>query len=130
MRRSAILLSSLALLAAGCGGDDEPEPSGSGGAEAPATEAAPAGGDGDKVVVQMTGIAYEPAQATVKVGQTVEWVNEDPVQHDVESTAGEKIDSELFDKGETFEFTPKEAGTIEYFCTIHPNMKGTLTVTE
>ena len=32
--------------------------------------------------------------------------------------------------GDTFEYTPTKAGTIDYVCTIHPGQNGTITVTE
>jgi plastocyanin len=42
--------------------------------------------------------------------------------------AGKLFDSGNIAPGESFSFTFEEAGTVEYFCDIHPNMQGRVTV--
>jgi plastocyanin len=127
-----ILLTVGALALAGCGDDGSGDgttaaaPASSAAAETPATT--PAGDAGGDVEVVMQGIAYSPSTITVRVGQRITWVNEDDVLHDVVSTDGEKIESELFPKGESFSFTPTRGGSIHYVCTIHPGMEGSITV--
>jgi plastocyanin len=127
MRRLALLLAMLALVAAGCGGDDDTD---TGATEAQPTATADAGGgaasSGD-VAISMKNIQFDPAEATAKVGQKVVWTNDDSAPHNV---VGGPIKSETFGQGETFEYTPDKAGTIEYVCTIHPGMEGKLTVTD
>jgi plastocyanin len=123
MKRIFLLLLAVAALAvAGCGGGDDNE--------SPTSNAAPAtnttSGGGGTVTIDMKNIQFSPSSATVKVGQTVKWVNEDDVPHNV---IGGPLKSKTFGKGGTYEFTPKKAETISYVCTIHPNMKATLTVT-
>ena len=132
MRLALLALTLSAALVYGCGGDDEAdssappapaatqEDSGSGGAEA----------QGEVVAVGMQDIAFKPDSSTVKLGQTVTWTNREEVQHNVVSEEGEKFKSELFGQGGTFSYEPKKAGTINYVCTIHPGMDGTLTVSE
>lgn len=127
-----LLLAVGALALAGCGDDDS---GGSGGttSAAPATTTtaasdAPAADAGGDVEVVMKGIAYSPSSITVRPGQRITWVNEDDVLHDVVSTDGERIESELFPNGESFSFTPTRAGSIHYVCTIHPGMEGNITV--
>jgi plastocyanin len=78
----------------------------------------------------MRAIQYAPRRLTVHVGQRITWVNEDAVQHDVQSTSGERIASPLFGKGKSFSFTPTQAGTIAYVCSVHPGMDGTIVVTK
>jgi plastocyanin len=122
MKRIFLLLLAVAALAvAGCGGGDDNE--------SPTSNAAPAtnttSGGGGTVTIDMKNIQFSPSSATVKVGQTVKWVNEDDVPHNV---IGGPLKSKTFGKGGTYEFTPKKAETISYVCTIHPNMKATLTV--
>jgi plastocyanin len=65
----------------------------------------------------------------VKVGQKIEWTNDDSVPHNVTAQSGASFQSKTFGQGGTYSFTPKKAGTIQYVCTIHPGMNGTLTVT-
>ena len=119
-----LVLGAGAIALAGCGGDDSGSDSAGGGSTAaPAAETTATTADG-AVEVSMEGIAYTPKTITVRPGQRITWVNDDDVLHDVVSTDGEKIESELFPKGETFSFTPTRAGTIQYVGTIHPGMEG------
>lgn len=76
-------------------------------------------------------ITIEPDTLRVKVGSTIEWVNEDPVEHNVTSEPGaaSKISSGNFGEGHTFRFTVTKPGTIHYKCTNHPaTMNGTIEV--
>lgn len=130
--RFLLLLALIAALAvAGCGGDDD-ETATTAPAET-AEEATPAaeepdGGGGDTVTVTMKNIQFDPQEVSVKVGQTVQWVNEDDVQHDADATSGADFDTDLIDKGGTIEWKAEAAGTVEYVCSVHPNMTGTITV--
>lgn len=106
---SAALLLAFGLLT-GCGG--------------PSTLATTAG-NGLQVII--TNRSYDPQEITVKVGDTVTWVNQDAPQHDVVANNGE-FKSKLFDKGQSFRFTFTKAGTYPYYCSIHPGMTGTVIV--
>lgn len=127
----AIPALALAGLAAGCGDDDDM------GMDAPAqtttqpapAESAPAESAGGDVTIAMRGIRFMPEDVTISVGDTVTWVNEDPVEHDADARSGE-FESELFGEGESFSYTAEAAGAIEYFCSVHPGMDGTITVEE
>jgi plastocyanin len=127
MKRIPLLLSAvIALAAAGCGSSSDNNSSSSSSSEAaPATSTA-SGGGGKTVTIDMKNIQFNPSSVSVKVGQTVKWVNQDEAPHNVK---GGPLNSKTFGKGGSFEFTPKKAETISYVCTIHPNMKATLTVT-
>ena len=113
MKRALTTSLAAVVLLAGCGSDDEP--------------AAPSGG-GDVVEVGMEQIEFVPKQVDVKVGQTVRWTNGESIVHNVSAEEGADFRSENLQEGETFEYKPTEAGTIEYVCTIHPGQNGTLTV--
>jgi len=52
------------------------------------------------------------------------------VQHNVVAQGADGPKSDLFGEGQTYVFTPKATGKIEYVCTVHPGMAGTLTVAE
>ncbi|WP_328540297.1 cupredoxin domain-containing protein [Streptomyces sp. NBC_00344] len=71
---------------------------------------------------------YAPSSLTVKPGTTVTVVNQDSVTHTV--TAKDKsFDTGNVAAGKTVSFkAPSKAGSHPYNCTIHPYMKGTLTV--
>ena len=72
------------------------------------------------------GTAYDPPEVTVARGETVTWVNKDPFPHTV--TAKGAFDSGSMAAGASYKFTPKSAGTFDYICTLHPNMKARLVV--
>jgi plastocyanin len=128
MKRFALpLLGAVALAAAGCGSSNSSSSSSS--QAAPATSTASGGtasGGGKTVTIDMKNIQFNPSTATVKVGQTVKWVNQDSAPHNV---TGGPLHSKTFGQGGSFTFTPKKAETISYVCTIHPNMTAKLTVT-
>lgn len=125
MRRHLLWpLAALALAAAGCGSDD----AGSSASTAAPAAAAPAGGDA--VAVGMSGLRFDPADVTVKVGQTVTWTDEEDIPHNVTADSGASFKSKTFGKGASFSFKATEPATIKYECTLHPGMEGTLTVVE
>jgi plastocyanin len=133
-RLLTLLLACTALVAAGCGGDDEESSAPAGGGNASTQEDSGSGSGASsssgEVAIAMKNFQFVPKAATVKVGQTVKWTNEDSAPHDVVDEKTSAFKSKLFNNGETYEFTAKKAGKIEYVCTIHPGMVGTLTVTE
>ena len=121
-RFTALLLAAAALAAVGCGSSN-----GSSSSSSSSSQAAPAtSSSGKTVTIDMKNIQFSPSSATVKVGQTVKWVNQDSAPHNV---TGGPLHSKTFGNGGSFSYTPKKAETISYVCTVHPGMKGTLTVT-
>jgi plastocyanin len=77
--------------------------------------------------IEISNFAFNPETVTIAVGTTVNWVNDDSVQHTVTSDIG-AFDSGGLAKGGTFSFTFTAAGTYGYHCTFHSSMKGTVTV--
>ena len=76
------------------------------------------------------GLSFSPLSFPVKAGTTVTWINRDPVSHTVTSTLTPTLfGSPTMLSGDTFKFTFAQPGTYEYYCVIHPNMKGTIIVT-
>ena len=55
----------------------------------------------------MKNFQFAPKNATVKVGQTVKWVNQDSAPHDATDEDTGQFKSDQFSKGESFEFTPR-----------------------
>jgi nitrite reductase (NO-forming) len=80
----------------------------------------------------LTDDAYQPNPVQVSVGGTVTWTNDDTQPHTV--TSGEAVtpdgnfDSGIMAPAATFDFTFTEAGEYPYFCLLHPNMVGTVSV--
>ncbi|WP_158881392.1 cupredoxin domain-containing protein [Amycolatopsis anabasis] len=72
---------------------------------------------------------FAPASAKIAVGDTVTWTNHDSAPHNVVVTDGpEKFSSPLLQQGQSFSHTFTQAGTYSYYCSVHPDMKATLTV--
>jgi plastocyanin len=64
---------------------------------------------------------------TVKVGDTVSWTNEDGAPHTATANGG-SFDTDRLETGESGSFTFTSAGEFDYFCAIHPSMKGKVIV--
>lgn len=80
---------------------------------------------------------YEPDAATVPQDALIKWVNDDKVPHTATSGAdmsdpefGQVFDTGFLDAGKEYSIPASElgAGEHEYFCTVHPYMKSTVTV--
>jgi plastocyanin len=76
---------------------------------------------------------FDPQEATVAVGTTVVWTNDDSAVHTVTSGTPSDGSSGMFDSGmlqsgKTFEYKFDSARTTDYFCQVHPWMTGTVTV--
>ena len=125
-RIGLLMLAVFALAGAGCGSSSDNTSSTPSTPASTGSSSTASSGGGKTVTIDMKNIAFNPTSQTVKVGQTVKWVNQDDVPHNVK---GGPLNSKTFSKGGSYTFTPKKAETISYVCTIHPNMKATLTVT-
>lgn len=108
---SVALLGVLALGA--CGGDGDSAPDG------PTTTVAA------DATVSIKNTAFNPADTTVQVGGTVAWTFGDGAL--VHNVTFADFHSDTISKG-TFTHTFDAAGTFDYVCTLHPGMKGTVTV--
>jgi plastocyanin len=77
------------------------------------------------IQVTIDQVAYAPVEIQAKVGDTVEWINKDIVAH----TATVRGDWDLLVlPNKSARLVVKKAGTFDYVCRFHPNMKGRLTV--
>lgn len=88
-----------------------------------------AGSSSQVVEVSMKNFTFNPDPLNIKVGTTVKWTNEDSAVHNVVSDTQVFASGEM-SQGDTFSFTFTTAGTFTYSCTHHPNMKGTINVTQ
>ena len=97
-------------------------------AATPAAGTPSAGGGAEEGGVAIADFAYDPETIEVPAGGTVTWTNEDGVPHTATAQDRDVLQSGTIAAGETYSQTFDEAGTIEYFCEFHPNMKGTVVV--
>ena len=80
------------------------------------------------IEIKMAQVAFAPTQVSAHVGDTVEWTNEDIVAHT--ATARNGAWDLMIGPNSKGTVTLKSAGTIEYYCRLHPNMVGYITVSE
>jgi plastocyanin len=78
------------------------------------------------IEIVMENLVVSPAEVSAKVGDTVEWINKDVFAHTATARNGD-FDVTMPPK-KTVTSVLKKAGTIEYYCRFHPNMKAVLTV--
>jgi amicyanin len=77
--------------------------------------------------VEIKDMKYEPATLTVTVGTTVTWVNVDDMPHTV-TDRNRVFRSAGLDTNDSFSYTFTTPGAFDYFCTIHPYMRGKVVV--
>jgi plastocyanin len=77
--------------------------------------------------VTIEGMLFQPADLTVKPGDTVVWVNKDMFPHTVTSKTG-AFDSRQIDAGKSWSYQVSTKGEFPYVCTLHPTMAGVLRV--
>ncbi len=77
---------------------------------------------------EKTDSCYIPSKISIKSGDSVTWLNEDAAFHSVTSgyygNQSGLFDSEYLDPEESFTFIFENPGVYDYFCTLHPWMKG------
>ena len=78
-------------------------------------------------IVLIEAVGYSPMTLDVKAGDTVVWKNRDPFPHNVTA------DNVQFHSGDiapekTWEVRLDKRGRFPYVCTLHPGMKGVVTV--
>jgi plastocyanin len=144
----AVPLLALALaLIGGCGGggdtsgttgegaatEAEPAETGAEGegteAETPGNAPAPSGEAVRAEKVEIVDFSYDPDPVRIQVGGKVTWLNQDSSPHTATADDG-SFDTGTLEEGKLKSETFKEPGTIEYHCSIHPEMHGTIEVVE
>ena len=81
---------------------------------------------GATIQIEMENLVFSPAQGSAKVGDTVEWINKDVFAHTATARNGDWDVTLPPKKAATWVL--KKAGTVDYYCRFHPNMKATLIV--
>jgi plastocyanin len=77
--------------------------------------------------VTIKDLKFSPTGMTVKVGTTVVWTNNDTHNHTVQSEHNIFSSANLA-PGKSFSYTFNSVGTYNYYCAIHPDMKGMIIV--
>lgn len=104
-----------------------PADNGASQSQVPAQPSQPGNNQTSAKPVTIQNFAFSPASMTVAKGATVTWTNQDSVPHQIASDTN-AFGGPAISQGGTYSFTFNDTGTFPYHCTIHPSMKGTITV--
>jgi plastocyanin len=80
----------------------------------------------ETIKITTTDLVFAPAEVSARVGDTIEWINKDVFAHTATARNGD-FDVTMPPK-KTVTSVLKKAGSIEYYCRYHPNMKAVLTI--
>ena len=83
-------------------------------------------GAAETISVTMSDVAFAPGEITATLGDSVEWKNDDIVDHTATDRAG-RFDVDVR-PGEVKRARLDRAGRIRYYCRYHPNMTGSIIV--
>jgi len=78
------------------------------------------------IEITMENLVIAPAEVSAKVGDTIEWINKDILAHTATARNGDW--DVMLPPKKNGSLVLKKAGTVEYYCRFHPNMKATLVV--
>lgn len=82
--------------------------------------------DAATIEITMENLVVSPAEVSAKVGDTINWINKDVFAHTATARNGD-FDVTL-PPNKSASLVLKKAGTVEYYCRYHPNMKATLRI--
>ena len=80
----------------------------------------------ETIQITMENLVVSPAEATAKVGDTIEWINKDVLAHTATARNGDW--DVMLPPKKNGTLVLKKAGTVEYYCRFHPNMKAVLKI--
>ncbi|HTQ99682.1 MAG TPA: cupredoxin family copper-binding protein [Candidatus Acidoferrum sp.] len=78
-------------------------------------------------IIEIKDYQFVPQDVTVPAGTKLTWVNKDDAPHNIVQK-DIKLRSTALDTGDAWSFVVNESGTYTYFCSLHPEMTGTITV--
>jgi plastocyanin len=78
--------------------------------------------------VSLKNLAFSPAAIQVAPGATVQFTNNDGIEHNITFSVSTVSDAIDFSSGSRSVVMPMTTGTYAYHCTIHAGMAGTITV--
>ena len=77
------------------------------------------------IEVKIIDFSFYPSEVTISKGGTVTWTQKDGEPHTV---TGSNFNSGKLTQDQVFKYTFNEAGTFDYWCTIHSSMRGKVIV--
>ena len=129
MRRALATFTVLALALLGCGGGGPaltPQVTSSSGLPAGKADTVFCGVFNTGTPIEIKDRQFNPPDVTVAVNGEVDWKNNDNTTHVIKFDSGTTCGTVM--AGQTMKVRFSAAGIYAYHCTIHPEMKGTITV--
>jgi plastocyanin len=80
----------------------------------------------ETIQVTIDNLEFSPAEVNANVGDTIEWVNKDALVHTATARNGDW--NVTIAPKQSARVVLKNPGAVDYFCTLHPNMKGRVIV--
>ncbi|HRP01392.1 MAG TPA: plastocyanin/azurin family copper-binding protein [Candidatus Kapabacteria bacterium] len=78
----------------------------------------------DTVII--SGMEFRPSLLNIDLGDTVIWINKGIVAHNITDEAATTPLSKDFNPNESFQMVPTKS--FNYYCSIHPTMKGAINI--
>jgi plastocyanin len=80
---------------------------------------------GESLEITIDNLEFSPSLMVARVGATITWVNKDDLAHTATVPGGWDV---TIPAKKTASLALKRAGTFDYYCRFHPNMKGRIRV--
>lgn len=80
----------------------------------------------ETIQVTIDKLVFSPRILNAKVGDTIEWINKDILDHTATVKGGWDV---LIPAGKSASLILDGDQSVEYYCRFHPNMRGRVTVT-
>ena len=77
--------------------------------------------------VKIDNFTFTPPELTVAAGTAVTFTNRDDIPHSIAAADG-SFHSRALDTEDAFTMTFAKPGTYDYYCALHPHMKGRIIV--
>ncbi len=78
--------------------------------------------------IAIKNFAFNPQTMTVTAGSIVRWVNQDSAPHRIMFSDKTEAGSDVLSPSQSYSKKFDRAGRFSYYCTIHPDMTGTIIV--
>jgi plastocyanin len=87
---------------------------------------APTATRAEVIEIRMERVSYSPETVSARVGDTIQWVNNDIVAHTASARTGAW--DVVVAPSQKNSVVVQSNGNLEYYCKFHPNMVGHITV--
>ncbi|HEV7911005.1 MAG TPA: cupredoxin family copper-binding protein [Methylocella sp.] len=80
----------------------------------------------ETIQITIDNLVFSPEELKAKVGDTIAWINKDIVAHTATARGDWDV---MIPANKSASLVLTKAGIVEYYCRLHPNMKGWIAIT-